>query len=189
MKSLVLVLALVGLASSASAAEIITLARLYALRNLATWASDPVLIAAVKAQNAAHAGMNADQIAALDAAWRSELGLAQQPTIGPVLNNPAADLLRNLIREAGGKIGEAFVMDRFGLNVAAAEATSDYWQGDEAKFTSTFLMGADAVHVSEIEFDESSQLYEIQISVTLVDPLSRTPIGAMTVGVNAEVLD
>jgi hypothetical protein len=79
-------------------------------------------------------------------------------------------------------------MDRHGLNVAASAITSDMWQGDEAKFTETYSIGAGAVHFSEVELDESTQRYQAQISVTIVDPSSGEPIGAMTVGVDAEAL-
>ena len=79
-------------------------------------------------------------------------------------------------------------MDARGLNVAASAATSDYWQGDEDKFQQTYEIGADSVHFSDIEFDESSQTYQGQISVVIVDPSTNTPIGAITIGVNAEAL-
>jgi hypothetical protein len=44
------------------------------------------------------------------------------------------------------------------------------------------------MHVSEVDFDESSQLFEIQISFTITDATG-APIGAMTVALNAEALD
>jgi hypothetical protein len=100
----------------------------------------------------------------------------------------AADFLRGQVDASGGRITEVFIMDRHGLNVAASAMTSDMWQGDEAKFTETYSMGAGAVHFSEVELDESTQRYQAQISVTIVDPSSGEPIGAMTVGVDAEAL-
>lgn len=48
-------------------------------------------------------------------------------------------------------------------------------------------MGAGTLHFSEIEFDESSQTYQAQISVTLTDGTGAV-IGAMTEGVNADAL-
>ena len=47
---------------------------------------------------------------------------------------------------------------------------------------------APPVHLSEIEFDESSQTYQGQISIPVVDPATGALIGAMTIGVNAEAL-
>ncbi|EPX81854.1 hypothetical protein Salmuc_03093 [Salipiger mucosus DSM 16094] len=152
------------------------------------WTGSEVLIAAIEAHNAETAQLTGSEIAALDAAWQSELGAAERPTIAPVIDNAAATFLRERVSAAGGAITEIFVMDARGLNVAASALTSDYWQGDEAKFTETFGKGPEAVHFGEVEFDESSQTYQGQISVTLVDPESGEAIGAMTVGVNAEYL-
>lgn len=79
-------------------------------------------------------------------------------------------------------------MDARGLNVAASDVTSDYWQGDEAKFSETFPNGAGASHISEVEYDESTQTYQAQISFPIVDPVSNEVVGAATVGVNADAL-
>ena len=79
-------------------------------------------------------------------------------------------------------------MDQRGLNVAASHATSDYWQGDEAKFTQSFGLGAGAIHCGDIEFDESSQTYQGQVSVSIVDPETQAVIGAITFGLNADAL-
>ena len=152
------------------------------------WASDPILIAAVRAQNTRHAGLTGAQIDDLDRAWRAEIGASDTPTITPVLNNSAADFLRERMGEAGGAITEIFIMDEHGLNVAASSATSDMWQGDEAKFTETYPHGASAVHIGDVEFDESAQIYQGQISIPLVDGDTGEVVGAMTVGVNAEAL-
>ena len=152
------------------------------------WAGNPILISAIRAQNQRHDGISLDQIEALDRAWRAEIGAADTPTITPVLDNSASDYLREQVEAAGGMITEVFIMDSHGLNVAASAATSDMWQGDEAKFTETYPNGPDAVHISEIEFDESSQIFQGQISIPLVDPDTGEVVGAMTVGVNAEAL-
>ncbi len=74
------------------------------------------------------------------------------------------------------------------FNVATSAVTSDFWQGDEPKFAETFPNGAGAMHLGNVEFDESSQTYQGQISVSIVDPASNEVVGAMTVGVNAEAL-
>ncbi len=55
-------------------------------------------------------------------------------------------------------------------------------------FTAVFPVGADAVAFGEVELDESTQTYQSQISVAIVDPATGTVIGTMTVGVNADAL-
>ncbi|NIZ10125.1 hypothetical protein [Pseudooceanicola sp. HF7] len=160
----------------------------YLESELLVWAFSPVIIEAVRAQNTAHADVDQAWIDAADLRWRAEVGSGTQPTIRPVLENPAADFLRDQMDNSAGTIFEVFVMDEHGLNVASSGATSDYWQGDEAKFQQTYGVGRGAVFVDEVEFDESVQSYVGQVSLTISDPETGDPIGAMTVGLNAEML-
>ena len=152
------------------------------------WSGSDVLVDAIRAQNTTTTGYSQDQIDSLDQAWRAEVGASSRPTIDGVLNNAASEYLRGIVEAAGGVVSEVILMDARGLNVAVSDVTSDYWQGDEAKHSETYGRGPDGVHLSEVEFDESSQTYQGQISVTIVDPASGEPVGALTVGVNAEAL-
>ena len=149
---------------------------------------DPQIIAAIKSQNDKTAGLDQAEIDALDQTWRSEVGSGSTPTIDPVVNGPLGQILRAAAEESEGLFTEIFVMDSRGLNVAASDTTSDYWQGDEAKWQQTFGTGGDAVHISEVELDESTQSYQSQISVSVVDPATNQPIGAATFGVSVELL-
>jgi len=109
--------------------------------------------------------------------------MAGIPLIDDVLQNPTSDFLRQRIATAGGTIAEIFVMDARGLNVAAAEATSDYWQGDEEKFSETYPKGPNAIHFGEVELDGSSGEVQAQVSMSIVDTTGAV-VGAMTVGIN-----
>lgn len=175
-------------APAAQAIDAQTAMQSYLDAHVMEWSGDATILAAVTAQNARTAGLTAAEIDQLDKAWRAEVGTADAPTITPVLENPAADLLREKVAASGGAITEIFVMDAQGLNVAASSVTSDYWQGDEAKHQETYGKGAGAVHFSAIEFDESSQMYQAQISISLSDPDTGAVIGAMTIGVDADSL-
>lgn len=149
--------------------------------------SDPQLVAAIQAQNEKNAGMDEGAIVALDQLWRAEVGSSSTPTIDPVLNGTVADMLRAVRDDSSGLFTEIFVMDSVGLNVAASDTTSDFWQGDEAKWQQTFRSGAGAVHISEVELDESTQTYQAQVSVAVSGP-DGNPVGAATFGVNVEYL-
>jgi hypothetical protein len=188
MRTAYLAAALLAAAAPAFADDYTPAMQAYLASSVRSWASDPVLIDAVKSQNAHNHGLGQADIDALDQAWRAEIGASDTPTIGPVLHNAASDFLRAHVAQSGGVITEVFVMDEHGLNVAASDVTSDMWQGDEAKFTETYPKGADAVHFGDVEFDESSQTYQGQVSIPLVDPATGQVIGAMTIGLNAEAL-
>jgi hypothetical protein len=152
------------------------------------WSQSDEIVGAIQDQNTRNAAMEQARIDELDLAWRAEIGSAATPTIDPVLQSAVAEFLRSRVDASGGRITEVFIMDQHGLNVAASAMTSDMWQGDEAKFTETYSVGPGAVHFSDVELDESTQRYQAQISLTIVDPATGEPIGAMTVGVDAEAL-
>jgi hypothetical protein len=170
------------------AADTATDAQVYVNQALQSWAADPLIIAAVLDQNSRHAALTQADIDTLEKSWAAELGKPVRPTISSVIVSPTADLLRAQVEQSAGLITELFVMDSKGLNVASSGITSDIWQGDEAKFTETHAKGAGAVHVSEVEFDESTQAFQVQVSFTLIDPADGSVIGAITMGMNAELL-
>lgn len=173
-------------ATSATAGDDTMKMQTFLDNSIRPWAGDPMIVAAVAAQNGETAGYDQARIDELDATWRAEVGSADATLVEGVVSNAVSALLREKVGEMGGQITEVIVMDARGLNVAVSNVTSDYWQGDEEKHAMTYGVGPDAVHFGEIEFDESSQRYQAQISFTLVDPDTGSPIGAMTVGVDAE---
>ena len=79
---------------------------------------------------------------------------------------------------------EIFVMDNKGANVCMTDKTSDYWQGDEAKFQKSYAGGSGAVFVDDVEFDESTQAYLVQVSVPVKD--NGKVIGAITFGIDID---
>jgi hypothetical protein len=155
---------------------------------IAAFASDPALVAAIVAQNAVTGAYDQAQIDALDAQWRAEVGTASKPLIDATLANAASQYLAGVQAASAGKYTEIFAMDAKGLNVGQSTLTSDYWQGDEDKFTASFGAGADAVHIGEIEQDESTQIFQSQVSVPIADPATGAVIGAITVGVDVSML-
>ena len=160
----------------------------YAETELSTWINDPRVIEAVKAQNILHADLSQADIDALDQQWRAEAGADGGPMMTAALSSPVSEWLLEHQDTTAGFITEAFVMDMHGLNVAQSVATSDYWQGDEAKYQETYLIGPDALHISDVELDESTGFYQAQASLPVVDPATGEVIGAMTFGVNVQSL-
>jgi hypothetical protein len=162
--------------------------RALAEADLSPWAADPAIVAAVRAQNAAHASLTQADIDAMDGTWRAEVGASAAPLIASVMEREESSWLRERKTAAAGLITEVFVMDNRGLNVAQSDVTSDYWQGDEPKWQETFGAGPGAMHLSEVELDESTQTYQSQVSLTVVDPESGAAIGAITFGIDLTLL-
>ena len=146
---------------------------------------DTALQSRLADSNEEQAGFSQARLIELDQQWRSEIGAASQPTIRAISESDASQKLRDMVAESDGMIGEIILMNNLGMNAAVSAVTSDFWQGDEAKYLETFPNGPDALHVGDIEFDESSQSYQAQVSFVVTDS-NGLPVGAVTVGLNAE---
>lgn len=144
------------------------------------WGEDPVLIAAVKEQNAK--AMTLDQIQKRDKEWMATTGMDDQ--MKAMMKNAAAQELDKL-EATKPYFFESILMDNQGANVAMTNKTSDYWQGDETKFTNAFKVGG--VDIGKSKFDDSAKAYLIQVSVPVLE--AGKPIGALCVGINLDELD
>ncbi len=146
---------------------------------LKAFGSEKIIVDAVKAQNAK--GMKQSDIDALDTKWKAHAGIADY--MQALKDSPCGKFLIGL-KAKHSFIEEAFVMDNQGGNVCMSDKTSDYWQGDEAKFKKSFNKGKGKVFVDEVQFDDSTQGYLVQVSVPVMD--GGKAIGAITFGVNVE---
>lgn len=150
--------------------------------------SDPMVVEAIKAQNSAHVSLSQSDIDNMDKTWRSEVQNGGGEMVARVLKNAVSGYLKSHKEQAGGRFTEIFIMDNKGLNVGQSDMTSDFWQGDEAKWQKTYSVGPNSVHVSEVELDESTQTYQSQVSVPIIDPVEGKVIGAATFGVDVSML-
>lgn len=157
----------------------------YVNQTARAWFQTPEAQEAIAQSNHAHAGLSEEELIELDGVWRAEVGHVDTPVIDAMLDSPLSRALRKSVEDSGGMLTEIILMDNRGMNVAVSHVTSDAWQGDEAKFQETFPKGGDAVHLSDIELDESSQTYQVQVSF-VVTTADGVPIGAATIGLNAE---
>ena len=149
--------------------------------SLTEWGKNPILIEEVKKQNAK--AISLDDIQKMDKAWMAVTGI--DDNMKSLMNNAAAKELLKL-ESSKPYYSELFLMDNQGANVAMTNKTSDYWQGDEAKFKDSFANGTGAVHIGDVKFDKSAQAYLVQISVPVMD--GGRAIGALTIGVNLDEL-
>ncbi|NNJ99469.1 MAG: cache domain-containing protein [Desulfatitalea sp.] len=149
---------------------------------LAALGKASAIVFAVKAENAK--GKSMDQIKAMDAKWQATPGISSEMK---ALMESACSLFLKSIQDSQSYFSEIFVMDNQGANVAMTVKTSDYWQGDEAKFKKAFNEGNGAVFVDEVKFDDSAQAYLVQVSVPVWD--GSQAIGAVTFGIDVDKID
>ncbi len=173
-------------AANASADEVRDSLTRLAQTEVQEWLNSALVRDQIKAQNSKHGGISEADIIALDQQWRAETGASDQPLIRQVLGTPLSSYLAEVKQKSAGKYTEIFVMDAVGLNVGQSDVTSDYWQGDEAKWQQTYKVGPDAIHIGDVEMDESTQQLQVQLSLPVVD--NGAVIGAVTIGVNVDAL-
>lgn len=151
-------------------------------RTVQHMALNPVLVRAVRSQN--QSSLTLDRIQSLDASWRESKSLT--PFKLSLQTNQAGSFLKSTV-ERLQTLNEAFVTDNQGANVAAFPATSDYWQGDEEKWSASFNGGSGRIFMGELELDESTQTYAVQISAPVLD--RGETIGVLVVGVTIDYLE
>jgi len=151
------------------------------------WVNDQKVISAVKTQNQANAALTPAQVDTLDKEWRGGVDAGGNALTKKVLDNALSAYLKKIQADSKGLYTEIIVVDNKGLNVGQSSMTSDYWQGDEPKFTKSFGAGKGAIFVDEVEQDESTQAFQSQISATISDEAGN-PIGAVTIGINVDGL-
>lgn len=138
-------------------------------------------------QNAKYKDMTEASILELDQLWRKETKQEDQPLISATLSNPLSAYLTRVQAHSIGLYSEMFVMDYNGLNVGQSNISSDYWQGDEAKFQKTYPLGPSAVFIDDPEFDDGLGICRVQVNMSVADEAGQA-IGAITVEVNLSEL-
>jgi hypothetical protein len=127
--------------------------------------------AAIAASNAKPETL--EQIRRRDVLWVAN---KRDPLRQAIVQAPCSQRLRELVKE-DPLVVEAFAMDSRGALVCSISETSDYWQGDEAKWKQTYVEAREAF-VEEPALDTSSGTFAIQLSVPVTDATGR--IGALT---------
>ena len=134
-------------------------------------AADPELLKAVQAKNSS--GESDADILKKDKEWQAN---QRYPLRQELTSNACAERLKKLL--AGETIVvEAFLMDNKGALVCASRETSDYWQGDEAKWQNTYADDK-PVFIDHPALDVSSNAFGVQLSVLVKEGGAKA--GALT---------
>ena len=152
------------------------------VRTVQHMALNPQLIQAVRRQNAQKISLNV--VKKLDDDWKGTEELT--PFKRSLQQNSAGKLLKRYVSR-NPFLNEAFLTDNQGANVAAFPATSDYWQGDEEKWTESFNEGVGKIFVGPLERDESTNTVAVQVSAPLFH--QGETIGVLVVGVTFDYLN
>jgi hypothetical protein len=151
------------------------------IKEIKAIAASPEVIEAVKAANARQ--LSKARIMELDRKWIKLKG--RLPEAEQIKESKASALLsQEMNRQSYFK--EAILTGNQGETVAMNMVTSDYWQGDEEKFTAIFDTNLPSrkpdSHISRARWDDSTKAMIAQVSVPVYD--GENMIGTLTVGVD-----
>jgi hypothetical protein len=145
-------------------------------------AFQPNIIRAVEAQNGQQLSLT--EIKERDEVWIEANG-GSNSLIREITRNDIARYLQRRV-ENNAAIDEVFITDNQGANVAAYPPTSDYWQGDEGKWTSSFNDGNGQIFIGPLEQDASTNKSQVQISAPIVS--NDETIGVLIMGVSVDYI-
>lgn len=153
------------------------------IKEMRTWIDSDIVRISIDTQNSRFAKLDRSTIDTLDQQWVKERESEDKPLIAATLSNPLSIYLSRMQGRSLGLYAEIFIMDQNGLNVGQSSITSDFWQGDEAKFQKTYDVAPDAVFIDEPEFDDEMKVWRGQVNFTVTDAEGKS-IGAATVELN-----
>ncbi len=150
------------------------------------WKQLPELEAALKKANHENRRLTPASIAAKDKEWARAFLEQDAAFANLIIDKKLSDQLRVIKQQEEDIITEIIITDARGLNVAISDMTSDYWQGDEDKFTQAFGKSRATLYIGDINYDESTRHFQVQVSFPLYAQATREPLGVMVVGVDVE---
>lgn len=153
------------------------------IKEMRAWIETDIVRVSIDTQNKRLTKLDQAKIDVLDEQWKAEREAADKPLIAATLSNPLSIYLARMQGRSLGLYAEIFVMDQNGLNVGQSSITSDFWQGDEAKFQKTYDVAPDALFIDEAEFDDEMKVWRGQVNFTVTDAAGKS-IGAATVELN-----
>ena len=157
-------------------------AKAFVSKNLIGEINNKVFIKSTESQNSKKVPLG--QIQKIDKQWIA--AEEEMPLQKELQTNTCASEIKKLTKKHPAVL-EAFVMDNQGAVVCENTLTSDYWQGDEAKWKNSYKGGKGGLDVGKSSFDKSANATIQQISLPVVDDKGKV-IGAITYGVVVDKL-
>lgn len=155
-------------------------------RKIERWKHLPKLESLLKKRNVQSHRFSRKEIAERDKKWMQAFMENEFSYSIDLVDQEMSARLREIKKQSQDVITEIIVTDALGLNVAISDMTSDYWQGDEEKFTEVFSKPANSLHFGEISYDESTKRFQLHLSVPLYTDKTFEPLGVMVFGVDVE---
>lgn len=128
---------------------------------------------------------NEQQITQHDQQWIQELNLQISGLAEAMQQSELSMYLQQWQQQFHGRIAEIILTDQQGRNVAISQLTSDFWQGDEAKFQQIYQSNQH-YFFDEVSFDASTQRFLVHLSIP-VQTAQGQHLGVLVLGIDVEL--
>ncbi len=154
---------------SVSVAREINATLLERISDVTSWARNPLVVDGATAANdlAQELGLDGRPISELEEDYSARRSTGVAPAAERFLTNEV---------ELAPEFGEVFFTDSNGFNAALTNLTSDFVQSDEDWWQDAWANG---ISVSDVEFDESSNIFSVDVSVRIDDPATEERLGVI----------
>jgi len=147
------------------------------------WLQQSQLQQALKAHNQQHTDFPLEEILQRDHQWRQALSGGDEQVLTDLVNAELTAHLQHWLSQHDF-INEIIVTDKRGLNVAVLPWSSDYWQGDEEKFTAAIDADYGQYVFSGVEYDASTARFQLSASSPIYLPGELEPQGVFILGID-----
>ncbi|MEP1217045.1 MAG: transporter substrate-binding domain-containing protein [Marinobacter sp.] len=135
---------------------------------------------------------NLTDVLTFDAKWQA-LAPATTPELAKaILELPGSRTLHAWKLTHRDTVTEALLTNNLGTLVAMSQLASDYWQGDEPKFTHVVentlagSTGVEAMYLSDIRYDASTSRFQVTVSAPVGPVSDGLPKGVVILGLDIE---
>jgi len=156
------------------------------VKKITQWGKLPGLDVLLKRKNSQSSLLMSADITIKDSEWIRAFAKQDDKFASTLVDETISSELRKIKEQEKGVITEIIITDARGLNAAISDMTSDYWQGDEEKFTRVFATPPNTLYFSGISYDESTRHFQLQISTPLYGQSTKEAMGVMVIGVDVE---
>ncbi|MEE2762256.1 MAG: transporter substrate-binding domain-containing protein [Pseudomonadota bacterium] len=126
----------------------------------------------------------------IDKQWQALAPDQSVPLADQLLALPASRALRAWQDSHRGLVTEALLITKSGTLAAMSQLTSDYWQGDEAKFRENIRKAVTArfeesdLYLSPVRYDASTRQFQVMVSAPLNASDGSGNTGVIALGLN-----
>ena len=127
------------------------------------------------------------EILNLDSKWQALAPSQPSELAANLLSLPTSKALAAWQASFDGLVTETFLMDEMGAVTALSQLTSDFWQGDEEKFSATVGKKPGEIILSDLIYDSSVRRFQILAATPLYNSNTGKFSGAVAIGLDIEL--